>query len=147
MTMNKLAAFLLLFATQTGLADERWIALGHKAQGTFSLDTASVVKNANVRMNADIREAHVRIEWSGTRGGYDQLDSTLLFDCENQLFGIGEDKYRLKGALVKHLIYHDFQFHQVTADVTIRAWKMVCGKTFDRIDPAPLQPQGRKDTV
>jgi hypothetical protein len=60
-----------LLAAQTALADERWIALGYKAQGTLSLDTASVVKNDNVRMNVDIKEAHVKIELSDTRGGYD----------------------------------------------------------------------------
>ena len=147
MMMNRLAAIFLLLAAQTALADELWITLGYKAEGKFSLDTASVVKNENVRMNADIREAQVKIEWSGTTGGYDQLDSTLLFDCENQFFGIGEDKFRLKGALVKHLIYHDFQLHKVSAEVTIKAWEKVCGKTFDRTDLAPLQPSSRKKTM
>ena len=147
MTMNRLAAIFLVVATQAALADERWIILGYKAQGKFSLDLASIVKNENVRMNGDIKEAHVKIEWSGTTGGYDQLDSTLLFDCENQFFGIGEDKFRLKGALIKHLIYHDFQLHKISAEVTINAWETVCGKLFDRTDPAPLQPSSRENTI
>ncbi len=143
--MNTLAAIFVLLAAQTALADERWIDLGYKAQGRFSLDTASVVQNRNVRMNTDIREAHVKIEWSDTRDGYDQLDSTLLFDCDNQFFGIGEDKFRLKGALVKHLMYHDFELHKVTAEVTIKAWEKVCGKTFNRTDLVP--EIGRKGAV
>lgn len=147
MIMHKFAAIFLLLAAQTAVAEARWIALGYKAQGRFSLDTASVVKNENVRMNADIREAHVKIEWSDTRGGYDQLDSTLLFDCESQFFGSGEDKFRLSGALVKHLMYPDFQLHKVTADVTIKAWDTVCGKTFDRTDLAPLQSSRSKNTM
>ena len=145
--MNKLAAIFLLLAAQTALADERWITLGYKAQGRFSLDTASVVKNGNVRMNVDIKEAHVKIEWSDPSGGYDQLDSTLLFDCDNQFYGNGEDKFYLKGALVKHLMYHDFVLHKVTAEVTIKAWEKVCGKTFDRTDLAPLQSSSSKNTI
>lgn len=138
--MHKLAAiFLVLAAQRITAAEERWIVLGQKAQGKFSLDTASVVKNGNVRMNADIREAQVRIEWSDADGGYDQLDSTLLFDCEQQFFGNGEDKFRLNGALVKHLEYPDFQLHKVTAEVTVKAWETVCEKTFDRTDVEPLQ--------
>ena len=147
MVMHKLAVVLFLLADQTTLADERWIVLGYKAQGRFSLDTASVVKNGNVRMNVDIKEAHVKIEWSDTSGGYDQLDSTLLFDCDNQLVGNGEDKFRLNGALVKHLIYHDFELHKVAAAVTVKAWEKVCGKTFDRTDLAPLQLSSSKNTM
>jgi hypothetical protein len=147
MVLSKFAAFFLLFAAQSALADERWSTLGYKAQGTFSLDTASVVKNGNVRMNTDIKEARVKIEWSETRGGYDQLDSTLLFDCDHQYYGNGEDKFRLKGALVKHLMYHDVELHKVTAEVTIKAWEQVCGKTFDRTDLAPLQSSGGNNKV
>jgi hypothetical protein len=147
MVLSKFAVSFLLFAAQTALADERWITLGYKAQGTFSLDTASVVNNGNVRMNTDIKEARVKIEWSETRGGYDQLDSTLLFDCDHQYYGNGEDKFRLKGALVKHLMYHDAELHKVTAEVTIKAWEQVCGKTFDRTDLAPLQSSGGNNKV
>jgi hypothetical protein len=147
MIKSKLAAIFLLFAAQTAPADERWITLGYKAQGTFSLDTASVVKNGNVHMNGDIKEAHVKIEWPDPSGGYDQLDSTLLFDCDHQLYGNGEDKFRLKGALVKHLMHHDVELHKVTAEVTIKAWEKVCGKTFDRTDLAPLPSSSGKDKV
>jgi hypothetical protein len=147
MITHKLAAFFLLLAAQTAPSDERWIDLGHKAQGRFSLDMASVVDNRNVRMNVDIKEAHVKIEWSDTRNGYDQLDSTFLFDCDNQLFGNGEDKFRLKGALVKHLIYHDVELHKVTAEVSIKAWEKVCAKTFNRADLAPLPLPSGKNTV
>lgn len=145
--MHKLAAiFLVLASQQTAVAEERWIALGQKAQGKFSLDTASVIKNGNVRMNADIRQAHVRIKWSDADGGYDQLDSTLLFDCDQQFFGNGEDKFRLNGALVKHLVYPDFQLHKVTAGVTVKAWETVCEKTFDRTETEPLQSSRNKST-
>lgn len=147
MVMHKSAAILLLLVAQTALANERWITLGYKAQGRFSLDTASVVKNGNVRMNVDIKEAHVKIEWSDPSGGYDQLDSTLLFDCGNQFYGNGEDKFRLKGALVKLIMYHYFELHKVTAEVTIKAWETVCGKTFDRTDLAPVQSSRSKNTV
>jgi hypothetical protein len=147
MVMNKFAAAFLLLAAQTAVAEERWTTLGNKAQGKFSLDTASVVKNGNVRMNGDIKEARVKIEWSDPSGGYDQLESTLLFDCDHQFFGNGEDKFRLKGALVKHLAYHDFVLHKVTAEVTIKAWEKVCGKTFDRTDLAPLQSSGLKNMM
>jgi len=147
MSMNKFAAIFLVLATQTALADERWVTLGYKAQGRFSLDTASVVNNGNVRMNGNIREAQVKIEWSETRGGYDQLDSTLLFDCDHQYYGNGEDKFRLQGTLVKHLMYHDVELHPVTAEVTVKAWEQVCGKTFDRTDNPPLQSFSGKDAV
>lgn len=147
MIMNKFAAIFLLLAAQTALADERWITLGYKAQGRFSLDTASVVKNGNVRLNGDIKEARVKIEWAETRGGYDQLESTLLFDCDNQFYGNGEDKFRLNGAVVQHLIYHDFQLHKVAAEVTIKAWEKVCGKTFDRTNLAPMPSPGSKNMV
>jgi hypothetical protein len=147
MIMNKFAAIFLLLAAQTALADERWITLGHKAQATFSLNAASVVKNGNVRMNGDIKEVQVKIEWSDTSGGYDQLDSTLLFDCDHQAYGNGEDKFRLKGALVEHLMYHDVELHKVAAEVTIKAWEQVCGKPFDRTELAPLQSSSSRDRV
>lgn len=136
MMMNGFAAVFLLLAAQAAVAEENWVVLGYKAQGKFSLDTASVAPNKNVRMNVEIKQARVKIEWSDTRGGYDQLDSTLLFDCDNQFFGDGEDTFSLKGALVKHVMYDDFDLLKVSAEVTIRAWEKVCGKTFDRTDLA-----------
>jgi hypothetical protein len=144
---NGFAAIFLLLATQSALADENWIVLGYKAQGTFSLDTASIVKNKNVRMSVDIKEAHVKIEWSDTRGGYDELASTLLFDCDNQFYGDGEDTFRLKGAVVEHVMYDDFDLLKVSAEVTIKAWENVCGKTFDRTDLPSLKPSNSKNMI
>jgi hypothetical protein len=76
-------------------------------------------------MNVDIKEASVNIEWRETRGGYDQLDLTLPFDCAHQYYGNGEHKFRIKGALVKHRMYHDFLLHKVTAEVIGKAWEKV----------------------
>jgi hypothetical protein len=132
MSWNGLAAVFLLLAAQTALAEEHWTVLGYKAQAKFSLDTASVAPNENVRMNVDMKQAHVKIEWTDTRGGYDQLDSTLLFDCDNQFYGNGEDTFRLKGEVVKYVMYDDFDLLKVSAEVTIKAWEKVCAKTFDR---------------
>jgi hypothetical protein len=147
MMMNGLAAVFLLLAAQTALAEESWVVLGYKGQGKFSLDTASVARNNNVRMNVDIKQAHVRIEWSDTRGGYDQLDSTLLFDCDNQFYGDGEDTFSLKGELVKYVMYDDFDLLKVSAEVTIKAWEKVCGKTFDRSQLAPPEAPDNRHMI
>jgi hypothetical protein len=147
MMMNGFAAVFLLLAAQAAVAEENWIVLGYKAQGKFSLDTASVAPNKNVRMNVDIKQARVKIEWSDTRGGYDQLDSTLLFDCDNQFYGDGEDTFRLKGELVKYVMYDDFDLLKVSAEVTIKAWEKVCAKTFDRTDLAPPEASNNKNMI
>ena len=140
MTTKQLAAILFLLGAQTVIAAEQWVVLGHKAKGTFSLDTASVVKNENVRMNADIKEAHVKIEWSDASKGYDRLDSTLLFDCDEQAFGYGEQTFRLDGHPIHHVMYDDFVMVKIAAEVTAKAWEKVCGKTFDRSDLAQPRP-------
>jgi hypothetical protein len=145
--MNQFAAVLLLLAAQTAVAAENWTVLGYKAQGKFSLDTASVAPNKNVRMNGDIRQARVKIEWSDTRGGYDQLDSTLLFDCDHQFYADGEDTFRLKGEIVNYVLYEDFDLLKVSAEVTIKAWEKVCGKTFDRTDLAPPDAPNNKNMI
>jgi hypothetical protein len=145
--MNKFFTLLLLLVAQTAMANENWMVLGYKAQGKFSLDTASVAANKNVRMNVDIRQARVKIEWADTRGGYDQLDSTLLFDCDHQFYADGEDTFRLKGKLVKYVLYDDFDLLKVSAEVTIKAWEKVCEKTFDRSDLAPPEPSSNKNMI
>jgi hypothetical protein len=137
MMMHGFAAVCLLLAAQTALAEENWVVLGYKAQAKFSLDTASVARNENVRMNVDVKQVHVKVEWPDTRGGYDQLDSILIFDCENQFYGDGEDTFSLKGELVKYVVYNDFDLLQVSSEVTIKAWEKVCEKPFDHTGLAP----------
>jgi hypothetical protein len=144
MSWNGFAAVFLLLAAQTALAEEHWTVLGYKAQAKFSLDTASVAINSNVRMNVDMKQAHVKIEWTDTRGGYDQLDSTLLFDCDNQSYGNGEDTFRLKGEVVKYVMHEDFDLLKVSAEVTIKAWEKVCAKTFDRT--GMVTPEAAEDS-
>jgi hypothetical protein len=137
MTMHGLAAVCLVLAVQAAVAEENWIVLGYKAQGKFSLDTASIARNNPVRIDLDLRQVHVKVEWQDSGGGYDQLDSKLVFDCENQTFGNGEDTFSLKGELVKHVMHDDVDLLKVSADVTIKAWEKVCEKPFDRSDLAP----------
>ena len=147
MMTKRVAAILFVLCTQTAFAAERWVVLGHKADGTFSLDTNSVVKNDNVRMGADIKEAHVKIEWSDASMGYDQLDSTLLFDCDEQAFGYGEETFRLDGNPIRHVMYDDFAMVKIAAEVTVKVWEKACGKTFDRTDLAQPRPPISRDWI
>jgi hypothetical protein len=136
MKMHGFAAACLVLAAHTAVAEEHWIVLGYKAEGRFSLDTASITRNTHVRIDLDLRQVHVKVEWQDGGGGYDQLDSTLVLDCEHQTFGNGEDTFRLKGVLVRHLMHDDVDLLKVSADVTIKAWEKACEKPFERSELA-----------
>ena len=147
MTTQRFAAVLLMLGAHSAFAAEHWVMLGHKATGMFSLDTASVVKNDNVRMGAEIKEAHVKIEWPDASKGYDRVDSTLLFDCDEQAFGYGEQTFRLDGNPIRHVMYDDFVMVKIAAEVTVKAWEKVCGKTFDRKDLAKPQAPINRNVI
>lgn len=130
--MFKLLFLAISFISISAFAKENWIILGTKNNGIFYLDTASKVKNENIRMDSDIEESQVKVVLDYKNLGYNEIDSTFLFDCTEQLYGSGEDIYKLDGKIVYHVMHDDINFMKFSSQVLIAAWVNICNKKYDQ---------------